>query len=140
MGAIGQTLPIASDGRIVPLHWWNYLTLAISPILIALIAATFVPNGQPKKTRVRDKTGTALGGAIGTVAMACPACSPLAIPLFGTAGVLSFLAPERGLIALLSIALLAITLALRLRTTRSCRVTQTPTKRPRSSSPPLGES
>jgi hypothetical protein len=36
--------------------------------------------------------------------MACPGCNPLAIPLFGTARVLSFLAPERGLIALLSIA------------------------------------
>jgi hypothetical protein len=129
MGAIGETLPGASAGRVVPLHWWNYLTLAISPVLIALIAATFVPDGQPRKARVRDKTGTALGGAIGTLAMACPVCNPLAIPLFGTAGVLSFLAPERDLIALLSIALLALTLALRLRTTRTCRVTNIPTDR-----------
>ncbi len=55
-----------------------------------------------------------------TVAMACPACSPLAIPLFGAAGLLSFLAPERGLIALLSILLLAVTLALRLSSARAC--------------------
>jgi hypothetical protein len=38
--------------------------------------------------------------------MACSACNPLAIPIFGAAGVLSFLAPYRGVIALLSIALL----------------------------------
>ena len=57
--------------------------------------------------------------------MACPVCNPLAIPLFGAAGVLSFLAPERGLIALLSIALLAVTLLLRLRTTQACRLTST---------------
>lgn len=54
--------------------------------------------------------------------MACPACSPLAIPLFGAAGVLSFLAPERGLIALLSIVLLTVTLVLRLRTNRTCSI------------------
>ena len=55
--------------------------------------------------------------------MACPVCNPLAIPLFGAAGVLSFLAPYRGLIALLSIVLLAVTLLIRLRTTRTCQLT-----------------
>ena len=55
--------------------------------------------------------------------MACPVCNPLAIPAFGTAGVLSFLAPYRGVIALLSIALLVLTLLLRLRTTRAYQLT-----------------
>jgi hypothetical protein len=50
--------------------------------------------------------------------MACPVCNPLAIPVFGAADVLSFLAPYRGLIAPISIVLLALTLLLRLRTTR----------------------
>ncbi|MGN6255979.1 MAG: hypothetical protein ACTHO8_13510 [Solirubrobacterales bacterium] len=122
MGVIGETLPIASIGRGVPVAWWNYVTLAISPVLIALIAATFVPDRQPKSSRVRGATGAGVGGVIGTVAMACPVCNPIAIPLFGTAGVLSFLAPERGLISLLSIALLAVTLTLRLRTMRSCEM------------------
>jgi hypothetical protein len=54
--------------------------------------------------------------------MACSACNPLAIPIFGAAGVLSFLAPYRGVIALLSIALLILTLLLRLRTTRACQL------------------
>ena len=68
------------------------------------------------------KTGTGVGGAAGTLTMACPVCNPLAIPIFGAAGVLSFLAPYRGLIALLSIVLLAITLLIRLRTTRTCQL------------------
>jgi hypothetical protein len=89
--------------------------------LIALIVGTFVPD-EPKGSRVRGATGAGLGGVIGTVAMACPVCNPIAIPLFGAAGVLSFLAPERGLIALLSVALLAVTLAIRLRTTRACQI------------------
>jgi hypothetical protein len=63
-----------------------------------------------------------VAGAAGTVAMACPVCNRLAIPIFGAAGVLPFLAPLRGLIALLSVALLALTLLLRLRTTRACQL------------------
>ena len=122
MGVSGETLPGASAGRVVPIQWWNYVTLALSPPLIALIAATFVPPGQPRKARRLAKTGTGVAGATGTLAMACPVCNPLAIPIFGAAGVLSFLAPYRGLIALLSIALLALTLLLRLRTTRTCQL------------------
>jgi len=122
MGVLGETLPIASIGRGVPVAWWNYVTLAISPVLIGLIAATFVPDRQPKSSRVRGAAGAGAGGVIGTIAMACPVCNPIAIPLFGTAGALSFLAPERGLISLLSVALLAVTLALRFRTMLSCEL------------------
>jgi hypothetical protein len=123
MGVVGETLPGASAGRVVPIQWWNYVTLILSPPLIALIVATFVPAGPPRRARRLAKAGTGVGGAAGTLAMACPVCSPLAIPLFGAAGVLSFLAPYRGLIALLSVALLAVTLLLRLHTTRSCQLT-----------------
>jgi len=122
MGVAGETLPGASVGRVVPIQWWNYVTLVLSPPLIALIAATFVPTGQPRRGRRWAKTGTGAGGAAGTLAMACPVCNPLAIPIFGAAGVLSFLAPYRGVVALLSIALLAVTLLIRLRTTRACQL------------------
>ncbi|MGH3303466.1 MAG: hypothetical protein ACRDOK_17660 [Streptosporangiaceae bacterium] len=123
MGVAGETLPGASVGRIVPVQWWNYVTLILSPPLIALIAATFVPPGQPRKGRRWAKTGTGVGGAAGTLTMACPVCNPLEIPVFGAAGVLSFLAPYRSLIALLSVVLLAVTLLIRLRTTRTCQLT-----------------
>jgi hypothetical protein len=122
MGVAGETLPGASVGRVVPIQWWNYVTLILSPPLIALIAATFVPPGQPGRSRRWGKTGTGVGGAAGTLAMACPVCNPLAIPVFGAAGILSFLAPYRGVIALASIGLLALTLLLRLRTARTCQV------------------
>lgn len=57
-----------------------------------------------------------------------PGVSPLAIPIFGSAGVLSFLEPERGLIALLSIVLLMVTLGLRLRAEQHCRLAQQPSQ------------
>src|SRR5215469_6190859 len=83
MGVAGETLPGASVGRIVPVRWWNYVTLILSPPLIALIAATFVPPGQPRSSRRWGKTGTGVGGGAGTLAMACPVCNPLAIPIAG---------------------------------------------------------
>jgi hypothetical protein len=110
-GAAGETLPGATAGRVVPIQWWNYVTLMLSPPLIALIAATFVPAGQPRSSHRWAKTGTGIGGAAGTLAMACPVSNPLAIPVFGAAGMLSFLAPYRGIIALASVVLLAVTLA-----------------------------
>jgi hypothetical protein len=123
MGIAGETLPGASAGRVVPVQWWNYVTLVLAPLLIGLIAATFARERPSQGARFGGaKAGAGAGGLVGTVAMACPACSPLAIPLFGTAGLLSFLAPERGAIALLSVALLAVTLGLRLRAGRSCEL------------------
>src|SRR5215831_20761532 len=126
MGVVGETLPGASVGRVVPIQWWNYVTLVLSPPLIALIVATFVPARQSRRARRRAKAGVGVGGVAGTVAMACPVCNPIAIPVFGAAGVLSFLAPYRGVIALASVAFLALTLVLRLRTIRTCQLAPRP--------------
>jgi hypothetical protein len=126
MGVAGETLPGASAGRVAPVQWWNYVTLVLSPPLIALIVATFVPAGQSRRARRRAEAGAGAGGVAGTVAMACPVCNPIAIPVFGAAGVPSFLAPYRGVIALASVAFLALTLALRLRTTRTCQLAPRP--------------
>jgi hypothetical protein len=128
MGLVGETLPGASIGRVAPIQWWNYVTLVLSPPLIALIVATFVPAGQSRWARRRGKAGVGAGGVAGTLAMACPVCNPIAIPIFGTAGVLSFLAPYRGVIALASIAALVLTLVLRLRTTASCQLAPGPAR------------
>ena len=123
LGEVGQTLPPNSADRTYPVEWWNWVTLPVSAILMGMIAATFVMQGGS-----RALAGASTGGA-GTVAaivMACPVCSPLAIPLLGTSGLLAFLVPERGLIALVSVAMLALTLLLRLRASTTCAVNLTP--------------
>jgi len=119
IGEVGQTLPPTNAGRTYPVEWWNWVTLAVSAALIGLIAATFVRQGG-RRALAGASSGSA--GTIAAIVMACPVCSPLAIPLLGTGGALAFLVPGRGLIALASIVLLALTLLLRLRAASSCAV------------------
>lgn len=119
IGEVGETLPPANTGRVYPVEWWNWVTLAVSAALIGMIAATFV---RPGGRRALAGAGSGSAGTIAAVVMACPVCSPLAIPLLGTGGVLAFLVPDRGWIALASIGLLALTLLLRLRAASSCAV------------------
>lgn len=119
VGEVGQTLPPASVGRMYPVLWWNWVTLATCSVLLGLIAATFAgPGGR----RALGGAGSGSAGVVAAMAMACPVCSPLALPLLGTGGVLAFLVPDRGWIALAAVAVLSLTLLLRLRDTTGCRV------------------
>jgi len=123
IGEVGQTLPPENAGRTYPVEWWNWVTLAVSAALLGLIVATFV---RPGGRRALAGAGSGSAGTIAAIVMACPVCSPLAIPLLGTGGLLAFLVPDRGWIALASIVLLALTLLLRLRAASSCAVSLPP--------------
>src|SRR5260370_40482521 len=114
MGVAGETLPGASAGRIVPIQWWNYVTLVLSPPLIALIVATFVPAGQSRRSRRRARAGVGVGGVAGTGAMACPGGNPIAIPVFGAASGLSVPPPNRSRIAVGPVRPRALALGVRL--------------------------
>jgi len=117
IGEAGQTLPPTSGNRSTPIEWWNYFTLVTSPALMAMIAATFV---VPSGGRVAAAGGTGITGLITSVVMSCPFCNPLAIPLLGAGGALTFLRGYRGLLAIVSVMILAGTLVLRLRGALSC--------------------
>ncbi|MBJ7608712.1 MAG: hypothetical protein JF887_04680 [Candidatus Dormibacteraeota bacterium] len=119
IGEVGQTLPNTAHGRSYAVEWWNYFTLVMSAVLLGLIAGTFVVRAG---RRIAAGAGGGAVGTIGAIAMACPVCSPLAIPLLGTGGALTFLTPHRALISLASVLLLAVTLLLRLRASTRCAV------------------
>jgi hypothetical protein len=101
------------------IQWWNWATLAASSLLMGLIASTFIAAGG---RRLRAATGSGLAGTATAVAMACPVCSPLALPLLGAGGVLAFFRGDRGWLALASVLLLGVTLLMRLRPSTSCAV------------------
>lgn len=123
IGEVGQTLPPTNVGRIYPVQWWNWVTLLLSAALIGLIVGTFA---APGRRRAAAGAGSGAGGVVAAMAMACPVCSPLALPLLGTGGLLAFLTPDRMWLALASIVLLAATLLLRLRTGAACELSPRP--------------
>ena len=119
IGTVGETLPWSSSGRVYKIEWWNWATLIASSLLLGLIAATFITPGA---RRLRSAAGSGVAGTAATIAMACPVCSPLAIPLLGAGGVLAFLRGDRGWLALASVLILGVTLPMRLRASTSCAV------------------
>jgi hypothetical protein len=124
MGEVGQTLPPASSDRVYPIEWWNFVVLVADSALVAVMIGSFVAPGTK---RIASATGGGFTATVATIMLACPVCSPLAIPLLGAGGALAFLRGDRGLIALASIAVLALALILRLSATASCPVRYKPT-------------
>jgi hypothetical protein len=119
IGTVGQTLPWASSGRVYKIEWWNWATLTASSLLGGLIAATFL---TPAGRRVRAAASSGLTGTGAAIVMACPVCSPLAVPLLGAGGALAFFRGDRGWLALASVLILGVTLLMRLRASTSCAV------------------
>ena len=105
--------------RMTPVLWWNYPVWAASAILAGLTAATYVRPAAG--TRPRDRSGRTLGATlVSTFAVGCPVCNKLVVGLLGTSGALSVWAPLQPLLGVLSVAVLAAGLLLRLRGAASC--------------------
>ena len=121
-GYAGETVPGIDFDRMVAVSWWNYPAWVATSILLGLIAGTFVHPAGSRATRGAAAAGSGILGLAASTVMACPVCSTLAVPFLGAGGMLAFLRPDRGWLALLSVLLLAATLALRLRAITRCRV------------------
>jgi Glucose / Sorbosone dehydrogenase len=121
-GYAGETIPGIDFHRMVAVSWWNDPTWTATSILLGLIAATFVHPAGSRAARGAAASGSGILGLAASTVMACPVCSTLAVPFLGAGGVLAFLRPDRGWLALVSVVLLAATLALRLRAITRCGV------------------
>lgn len=121
-GYAGETIPGINFHRMVAVSWWNYPTWIATSILLGLITATFVHPAGNRAARGAAATGSGILGLAASTVMACPVCSTLAVPFLGAGGMLAFLRPDRGWLALLSVLLLAATLAVRLRAITRCTV------------------
>jgi hypothetical protein len=105
--------------RMTPVRWWDYPVWVISAVLVGLTAATYVRMGPTSSGR--DRGGRTLGGTLLSVfAVGCPVCNKLVVAVLGVSGALTYWAPIQPVLGILSIALLATGLLLRLGGAVSC--------------------
>jgi len=108
--------------RMTPVTWWDYPVWAVSAVLVGLMAATYVRAGEPRRA-LPDRSGRTLGATLlSTFAVGCPICNKLVVGLIGVSGALSYWAPLQPVLGVLSIALLAAGLLVRLRGAAACPV------------------
>ena len=132
-GTVSAIIPNPIFGRSIPPEPFAIVVWLVSAPLAGLIAATYVvtpsrraprPLGGAASVLVdgdtppRSADGTtlgSLGGFAAFLAIGCPLCNKVALVLLGTGGALTVFAPIQPLIGAVSVVLLAVTLAWRLR-------------------------
>jgi hypothetical protein len=107
--------------RMTPVRWWDYPVWAISAALVGLTVATYVRSETASSAR---NTGGRTAGAtlLSTFAVGCPVCNKIVVAVLGVSGALTYWAPIQPIVGILSIALLATGLLLRLGGAVSCTV------------------
>ena len=106
--------------RMTPVTWWDYPVWAVSAALIGLTAATYVKAGDTVPGGAQRSTRTVGATVLSTFAIGCPICNKLVVALIGVSGALTYWAPLQPVLGLLSLALLATGLVLRLRVAVAC--------------------
>ena len=118
VGLPTDVIPNPVFGRPVDVTWWSYPSLMITSILGGLLLATYVADQQPA---VNERKGIA-GGLLGFFAIGCPVCNKLVVIALGTSGALDWFAPTQPILAIASMALLAVALRQRLKGAAACVV------------------
>lgn len=129
MGTPTGVVPTPLYSRMTPVTWWDRPILALSALLVGLLAASYVRVGpQPQST---EGAGRTLGGGVlSTFAIGCPICNKIVVALIGISGSLTYWAPLQPFLGLSSVALLTAALALRLRGDVACSTTTSDRVRP----------
>jgi hypothetical protein len=117
IGAPTAVIPNRFFMRMTPTRPQDYAFLALTALLVGLIAATYV---APRRPLVADpppggEGRLTAGGLLSFLAVGCPVCNKLVVLALGTSGALRYFAPVQPLLGLASLALLGATAWLRLR-------------------------
>lgn len=129
IGVPTDVIPNPVFDRPVPVTWWSVPALAVTSILAGLLLATYVrsPGGAAVTAVPADeldrpaRTGS-VGGMLAFFAVGCPVCNKLVVVALGTTGAVELFAPLQPLLAVASIALLALALRRRLAGEVACAV------------------
>lgn len=120
VGVPTDVVPNSLFSRSVPVQWWNYPVLTLTAALAGLVLATYFRRPAAAEA---DSTGSrqgSVGGVLSFLAVGCPVCNKLVLLLLGTSGALTIWAPIQPLVALASIALLAVAAVRRLSAEAAC--------------------
>jgi hypothetical protein len=121
MGIPTDVVPTPLYRRMTSVVWWNYPIWAVSAVLVGLIAATYVRGGANRPSR--HEGGRAFGGGLlSFLAVGCPICNKLVAAALGASGALAYFGPAQPSLGIAAVALLAGTLAIRLRGGVVCAV------------------
>ncbi len=126
--------------REIPPTWWARPSLAVSAVLVGLLAATYVSGREPaaRSDHLSARTDVAesaqaerslsgyLGGFLSFFAVGCPVCNKLVLLAVGYSGALTWFQPLQPLLQLLGIALLTWALRRRLSAAQYCPIPSTP--------------
>lgn len=105
-------------GRMTPVRDQDYVFWALTGPLVGLIVGTYAMGAASS-----GQGGMFSGGFLSFLAVGCPVCNKLVILLLGTSGALSFFAPAQLFLGIGAVALLGVTLQLRVRAlTEACAV------------------
>lgn len=117
--AIGVPTAVIPNGvfsRMTPVRPLDYLFLALTALLMGLLAALYtVPAGMCAVSGTRLTSA----GVLSFLAVGCPVCNKIVLILLGASGAMSYWAPLQPLLGSASVVLLAATLILRVRQLRS---------------------
>jgi hypothetical protein len=135
-GLVSAIIPNPVFGRQIAPEPFAIVVWLVSSLLMGLLAGTYLapPSAAPAAPAAFPGPGGALalevdpgaaarstsalgyaGGLAAFLAIGCPVCNKVALVLLGTSGALSIWAPLQPLVGLASVALLAASLAWRLR-------------------------
>jgi hypothetical protein len=104
--------------RMTPVLWWNAPVLAVSALLLGLMAATYLRAPQPSGDGMA--TAATGGGLASVFAIGCPVCNKLVVLAIGATGALRWFAPLQPLLAVVAVGILGGTLWKRLGAEVAC--------------------
>lgn len=116
IGIPTAVIPNPYFSRMTEVRTQDYILLAGTALLMGLVASSYAVSVPPSE----GATGKLVtGGLLSFLAVGCPICNKVALLLLGTGGALTYWAPLQPVLGILSVALLGLTLGLRVRALRS---------------------
>lgn len=118
-------LPNPFFTRMTPTEPFNVLVLVLSAPLAGLLLATYIARSGGVARDIHADAGSGratLGSVAAYLAIGCPLCNKIVVAALGASGAVNVFGPAQPFIGAASVALLAATLAWRLRMrARGCR-------------------